>query len=95
VATRKPFKIQIQAAMDSSSASKMTSRLQALGYQAHMVPTRLNGSTWYRIEVGPYATQAEAAAAETELRQKYNSAYGRGGEPAQPADTDSDQGPEE
>ena len=70
----------------------MVSRLQALGYQAHTVPTEINGSTWYKIEVGPYATQAEASAAEAQLRQKYNSAYGHGGAPARAADSDTDQG---
>jgi len=91
--TRKPFNIEIQAAMDSTSAGQMVRRLQALGYQPHMLPTQINGATWYKVEVGPYATQAEAAAAETELRQKYNSTYGHGGAPAQSADTD--QSPEE
>lgn len=90
---RKPFNIEIQAAMDSTSAGQMVRRLEALGYQPHMQPTQINGATWYKVEVGPYATQAEAAAAESELRQKYNSTYGHGGAPAQPAD--ADQAPEE
>ncbi|HXD89771.1 MAG TPA: SPOR domain-containing protein [Candidatus Binataceae bacterium] len=83
---RKPFNIQIQAAMDSASASQMIKRLQILGYQPHTVPTTINGATWYRVEVGPYATQTEAAAAEADLRQKYNATFGGGGSPAQPAD---------
>jgi cell division septation protein DedD len=83
-ARRKPFNIQIQAAMDSASAREMIQRLQSLGYQPHMVPTTINGATWYKVEVGPYATQAEAAAAESDLRQKYNSTYGRSSTPAQP-----------
>jgi cell division septation protein DedD len=90
---RKPFNIEIQAAMDATSAGQMLKRLQALGYQPHVVPTQLNGATWYKVEVGPYATQADAATAEAELRQKYNGTYGHGGAPAQSADTD--QSPEE
>jgi DedD protein len=90
---RKPFNIEIQAAMDATSAGQMLKRVQALGYQPHVVPTQLNGATWYKVEVGPYATQADAAAAEAELRQKYNETYGHGGAPAQSADTD--QSPEE
>lgn len=92
-AARKPFNIEIQAAMDSTSANQMVKRLQALGYQPHVAPTQLNGATWYKVEVGPYATKVEAAAAEAELRQKYNAAYGLGAAPAQPASTD--QTPEE
>jgi septal ring-binding cell division protein DamX len=82
---RKPFNIEIQAAMDLTSASQMVRRLHALGYEPHLVPTRINGEPWYKVEVGPYATQAEAADAEAELRQKYNTTYGHGGAPAQAA----------
>ena len=92
-AAHKPYNIEIQAAMDSTSASQMVRRLERLGYQPHLAPTELNGATWYKVEVGPYATQAEAAAAETALRQKYNATYGHGGTPAQPPD--SGDGPEE
>jgi septal ring-binding cell division protein DamX len=91
---RKPFNIEIEAAMDEASAAQMARRLQALGYQPHAVPTLINGSRWYRVEVGPYATQQEAAAAENELRRRYNTVYGRGGEPAQPSNSD-EQGAEE
>jgi DedD protein len=92
-AGRKPYNIEIQAAMDSTSASQMVKRLAALGYQPHLTPTELNGATWYKVEVGPYATQAEAAAAETALREKYNATYGHGGTPARPAEAGD--GPEE
>lgn len=72
----KPYNIQIRAAMDLNGGNAMMKRLEQLGYQAHLVPTEIAGQTWYRVEVGPYASQEEAAAAEVELRQKYNSAYG-------------------
>lgn len=75
---RRPYNIQIQAAMDSASAGEMVRRLEGLGYRPHLIPTNINGSTWYKVEVGPYATQAEAAAAESGLRQRYNDQYGRG-----------------
>ena len=77
----KPYNIQIRAAMDLNGGNAMTKRLEGLGYKAHLVPTQIAGATWYRVEIGPYASQEEAAAAETELRQKYNSAYG-GARPA-------------
>jgi len=77
----KPYNIQIRAAMDLNGGNAMMKRLEQLGYQAHLVPTEIAGQTWYRVEVGPYTSQEEAAAAEIELRQKYNSAYG-GGHPA-------------
>jgi len=82
---RKPFNIEIQAAIDSTSATQIVKRLQILGYQPHTIPTTINGATWYKVEVGPYGTQTEAAAAEADLRQKYNATFGGGGSPAQPA----------
>jgi DedD protein len=87
---RKPFDIQIQAAMDLNGANEMTSRLQQLGYQPRLVPTAIAGKTWYKVEVGPYATQAEAAAAELQLRQKYNAAFGGGARSAQADDSDAE-----
>jgi len=72
----KPFNIQIEAAMDRSGASEMVRRLHGLGYQPHLVPAQLNGQTWYKVVIGPYPTQEAAAAAQTEMRAKYNRLYG-------------------
>jgi len=74
----KPYNIQIRAAMDLNGGNAMTKRLAELGYQAHLRPTQIAGQTWYRVEIGPYDSQHDAAAAEAELRQKYNTAYGSG-----------------
>jgi len=75
----RPFNIQIEAAMDRNGATEMVHRLQALGYQPHLVPTQLNGQAWYKIVIGPYPTQEAAAAAQQEMRAKYNGIYGGGG----------------
>jgi septal ring-binding cell division protein DamX len=82
----KPYNIQIRAAMDLNGGNAMMKRLGELGYQSHLIPTQIAGQTWYRVEIGPYASQEEAAAAEAALRQKYNSAYGapRPAQAAQP-----------
>ena len=90
-AHRKPFNIQIQATMDSASATEMIKRLQKLGYQPHTVPTTVNGANWYKVEVGPYTTQAEAASAEADLREKYNAIYGHGSSPAPPTNGATDE----
>ncbi len=87
----KPFNIQIQAAMDSASASQMIKRLHILGYQPHTVPTTINGQTWYKVEIGPYATQSEAATAEAELRQKYNAMFAHPGAAPAPATGNQDE----
>jgi cell division septation protein DedD len=67
----KPYNIQIEAVMDKSGADEMVSRLKSLGYNAQEVKTPLNGQTWYRVRVGPYASAEEATAAENELHEQY------------------------
>jgi cell division protein FtsN len=71
----KPYNIQIEAVMDKSGADEMVSRLRSLGYNAQEVKTALNGQTWYRVRVGPYASADEAAAAQDRLREQYKQAY--------------------
>jgi len=83
---RRPYNIQIQAVMDRNGAEVMVVRLQNLGYTPHIVSTQLSGQTWYKVEVGPYATQQAAAAAQQQLRAKYNGTYGGTSAAAAPAD---------
>ncbi len=70
----RPYNIQIEAVMDKSGADEMVSRLKALGYNAQEVKTALNGQTWYRVRVGPYASADEATAAQNQLREQYKQA---------------------
>lgn len=76
-ARHKPYNIQIDAVMDRTNAQQMAAKLQRLGYRAYMVPTEIGDQTWYRVRVGPYDTQEEAAAAEQELRARYRMSYPR------------------
>jgi septal ring-binding cell division protein DamX len=75
---RHSFNIQIQAVMDLAGANQMIRRLGRIGYPAHMVTTPIDGQTWYKVEVGPYPSQEEAATAQATMRQKYNDTYGGG-----------------
>jgi septal ring-binding cell division protein DamX len=69
------YNIQIDAAMDRAGADQMMDRLRQLGYQPHLLQTEIGGQTWYRVQVGPYATQADARAAQEKLRARYNSTF--------------------
>jgi cell division septation protein DedD len=71
----KPYNIQIEAVMDKSGADEMVKRLRDLGYNAQEVKVALNGQTWYRVRVGPYASADEATAAQNQLREQYKQAY--------------------
>ena len=84
------FNVTVQAAMDANSAAQMIQRLQTLGYHPRRVATSINGQTWFKVQVGPYATREEATAAEEQMRQQYNSSYSGGsGVPAGPPGTGS------
>lgn len=72
---RHPYNIQIDAVMDRAGADDMMRRLKALGFPSTEVATNLNGQTWYRVSVGPYATQEEAKAAQDKLHQQYRATY--------------------
>ena len=61
--------------MDKSGADEMVARLKSLGYNAQEVKVALNGQTWYRVRVGPYASADEATAAQDRLREQYKQAY--------------------
>jgi cell division protein FtsN len=71
----KPYNIQIQAVMDKSGADEMVSRLKTLGYNAQEAKVALNGQTWYRVRIGPYASADDATAAQNRLREQYKQAY--------------------
>jgi septal ring-binding cell division protein DamX len=73
----KPYNIQIDAVMDRTNAQNMAAKLQRLGYRAYLVPTEIGDQTWWRVRIGPYDTQEEAAAAEQELRARYRTSYPR------------------
>jgi sporulation related protein len=77
-ARHKPYNIQIEAAMDRGGANEMVHRLQELGYQPHLVRAQMKGQTRYKVVIGPYATQEAAAAAQQEIRTKYNNIYSSG-----------------
>lgn len=70
-----PFNIVIDAAMDFTGANRMAARLTELGYQPHITPTQINGQTWYKVQVGPYSSAADARAAQDKLRQDYQARF--------------------
>ena len=69
------YNIVIDAAMDRGAANRMASRLLGLGYTSHIVPSQINGQTWYRVQVGPYPTPDDARAAQAQLRAAYTARY--------------------
>ena len=71
------FNIQIEAVMDKGGADAMVQRLQALGFPASENEATYSGQTWYRVRVGPYASEEEAKQAEQRLHEQYRQRYAR------------------
>ena len=61
--------------MDRTGADAMVAKLRHLGYDTYIVETEIAGQTWYRVRVGPYATEEEARAAEQRLHAQYTGAF--------------------
>ena len=93
------YNIVIDAAMDRASASRMYSRLLALGYTSRIVPTQINGQTWYKVQVGPYPSAEDARAAQDQLRAAYTARFinhaASSSASAAPANTDAGDGSDE
>lgn len=71
----KGYNIQIGGAMDRASADEMMAKLKALGYQPYTVEMIIDGKKWYRVRVGPFASEGDAHAAQERLKGEYRSAY--------------------
>ena len=65
------YSIQIEAVMDRSGADAMVAKLRHLGYESYLVETLIGSQTWYRVRIGPFATEALAQATEKKLHDQY------------------------
>ncbi|HVA82170.1 MAG TPA: SPOR domain-containing protein [Candidatus Binataceae bacterium] len=75
IVRKHPYNIQIDAVMDRAGADDMVRRLKTLGFPSTEAATSMNGQTWYRVSVGPYASEDEAKAAQEKLHQQYRATY--------------------
>lgn len=67
-----PYSVQIDAMMDRAGAQQMAQKIRAKGFEPYIVPTLVDGKTWYRLRVGHYATPEQAQAAQAKLHQEFN-----------------------
>ncbi len=67
--------VHVASFRDPAGASRLVSRLQAQGYAAFSRPRAVDGKTWYRVCIGPFADRAAATAAESRLHQTASLAY--------------------
>lgn len=64
------FTVQIVALPSEEAAQKKASEYKSKGYLAFYYPAQVKGQTWYRVNVGMFATEAEAKAYRKDFMAK-------------------------
>jgi cell division septation protein DedD len=65
------YQLQTSSFRSEMEASSFATALRQRGHRAYVEPTELAGrGTWYRVRVGPFKTQREAAAYRVEFEKK-------------------------
>lgn len=60
VASQMHFTVQVGSFPTLEEAEKLTQSLQSKGYKTTYVPAKVNGQTWYRVNVGLFGSVKEA-----------------------------------
>ena len=61
------YVLQAGSYPDPRAADEAKAKLALSGFVAHIQPVTINGKTWHRVRVGPYATASELEAAKRSL----------------------------
>ncbi|MEO8012086.1 MAG: SPOR domain-containing protein, partial [Dokdonella sp.] len=63
------YLLQAGSYPDAKSAEEVKARLALSGFIAHVKPVTINGKTWNRVRLGPYATASELEVAKAGLAE--------------------------
>jgi cell division protein FtsN len=61
------YALQAGSYPDPKAADEAKAKLALSGFVAHIQPVTINGKTWHRVRVGPYATASELEVAKRSL----------------------------
>lgn len=61
------YVLQAGSYPDPRAADEAKAKLALSGFSAHIQPVTINGKTWHRVRVGPYASASELEAAKRSL----------------------------
>ena len=61
------YLLQAGSYPDARGAEEMKARLALLGFVAKVQPVTINGKTWHRVRVGPYASASDVETAKRAL----------------------------
>ncbi len=67
----KQYALQLAAFRHYEDADELKAKLVLQGYTTSIHSASVNGSTWYRLWVGPYASEKAAKTAQTNLAQNH------------------------
>jgi len=70
------YTVQIGSFPTEPEAETLTKTLQNKGYKTSYVPAKVNGQTWYRVNVGLFGTIREAQDYKKEFLEKNKSKFG-------------------
>jgi cell division protein FtsN len=62
--------IQVGSFPEQAQATERVSRLQAAGVTARTVAASVQGKTWYRVQVGKFASREQATSYGSQMRVK-------------------------
>lgn len=68
--------VQVGSFSEQGNARDLARRLSS-DYSASYTPGQVNGKTWYRVNVGPFANEAQARSAASRLKQQGHGALVR------------------
>jgi DedD protein len=73
----RPYAIQVASYQSGSTAEAIRNQLESDRFTAFVIKARINNRLYYRVRLGPYASQAKADSALAALRQKagFSGAY--------------------
>lgn len=63
------YLLQAGSSPDSKGAEELKAKLALLGFVARVQPVTINGKTWNRVRVGPYASASDLEAAKKSLAE--------------------------
>jgi cell division protein FtsN len=61
--------LQVASVTDAKAADEFKARLAMLGFSAKVYQININGKTYNRVRLGPYATASETQAAQKALSE--------------------------
>lgn len=63
------YQLQVAAFQSLADAKRLASNLRKREHRAHVEEAAVNGATWYRVRIGPFASRQEASAYRAEFAE--------------------------